>query len=92
LFLVLAHAATPLTHASNDLANRHQEFAARHGDRLVVCGSMSSIDGAHWNGLVAVIQMPARADVEAALADDPMMASAAFQKVEIHRWRKGGRR
>jgi uncharacterized protein len=90
LFLILAQAAAQPEGAVHDFADARRGFAVKYRDQMVVYGSMSSIDGAHWKGFAEVIQMPSREAVEAMLADDPLLGSASVAKVEIHRWCMGG--
>lgn len=91
LFLILAHAAEEPEGAIHDFADAHRDFTAKYRDQMVVYGSMSSTDDARWRGFAEVIQMPSREAVQAMLADDPLVESASVAKVEIHRWRMGGR-
>jgi uncharacterized protein YciI len=88
MFLILAHAASPMA----GFAEAHRSFAAAHRNRTVVYGSVLAMDDGAWTGFVQILQMPSRAAVEKLVAEDPVIASPAIARHEIHRWCMGGRR
>jgi uncharacterized protein len=63
-----------------------------HRDRLVVCGPLLSDDGSAWVGNVVAIERVTRSAVKAMLENDPIARAGLYDRVEIHRWRFGGRR
>ena len=88
MFLILAHAGVPMA----GFAEAHRSFAAAHRARTVVYGSMLALDDSAWTGFAQILQMPSRAAVEKLIAEDPVIASSAIARCEIHRWCVGGRR
>lgn len=61
------------------------DFAAERDDLLIVCGPLLSDDGAEQVGGAIAVQARSHGDVEA-------MVAGLYERVEIHRWRFGGRR
>ena len=88
MFLILAHADAPMA----GFVEADRSFAAAYRDRTVVYGSMFSMDDGAWTGFAQILQMPSRAAVERLVAEDPVIASPAIARCEIHRWCVGGRR
>lgn len=92
-FLVIGHGRPGMSAARDRLIETHRAFMAKHGyrERLIACGPMLSDDGSEWIGSALTIELPSRADVEAMLAEDAYARAGLYERVEIHRWRFGGR-
>jgi uncharacterized protein YciI len=88
MFLILAHADAPMA----GFADAHRSFAAAYRDRMVVYGSMLSMDDGAWKGFAQIVQVPSRAAVETLVADDPVIGAGGIAHVEVYRWCVGGRR
>jgi uncharacterized protein len=93
-FLVIGHGAFGIAISSDGLPAADRDFIAKHpyGDRLVVCGPLLSDDGSAWVGNVVALERVTRSTVEAMLENDPFARAGLYDRVEIHRWRFGGRR
>jgi uncharacterized protein len=87
MFLMLAHAGAPMA----GFADTHRPFAAAHRSRTLAYGSMLALDSGQWTGFAEILQMPSRAAVEKLVTEDPVIASPAIARCEIHRWCVGGR-
>ncbi|MGO1081369.1 YciI family protein [Inquilinus sp. CA228] len=92
-FLVIAHGRPGASAAADGLREAHGSFLADQDrqNRLIVGGPLLSDDGAAWVGAAAMVELPSRSDVEAMLATDPYAKAGLYDRVEIHRWRFGGR-
>jgi uncharacterized protein YciI len=93
-FLVVGHGTSGVKASSDGLLAAQHDFVTKHPhrDRLVVCGPLLSDDGASWVGNVVAIERVTRSIVEAMLENDPFARAGLYDRVEIHRWRFGGRR
>ena len=60
-------------------------------ERLILCGALSTLDGAEPVGVALAVQARGRTAV-AALLSDGRTGFDAFPEVEIHDWEFGGRR
>jgi uncharacterized protein len=74
-----------LGHGRGD--ERPDPWVEAFGDRLIVCGELLADDGSTWMGDTAAVELPTRSDVAAAIG----ARAAAYERLEIHRWRFGGR-
>lgn len=92
-FLVIAHGRPGASAAADGLAEAHREFLADQDrrKRLIVAGPLLSDDGSAWLGTALMAELPSHSAVEAMLAADPHAAAGLYERIEIHRWRFGGR-
>jgi uncharacterized protein len=93
-FLVIGHGRSKLSAAGDGFLEGYSEFIAEDAlrDRLIVCGPLLSDDGSAWVGNALTIESPSPSAVEAMLATDPFARAGLYERIEIHRWRFGGRR
>jgi len=92
-FLVIGHARPGAGAARDGLRDARRAFMAGNGyrERLIMSGPLLSDDGADWVGTTLAIELPSRRDAEAMMAADPYAKAGLYDRVEIHRWRFGGR-
>jgi uncharacterized protein len=60
-------------------------------ERLILYGTLTTLDGAEPAGVALALQAPNREAVDALIADQGT-GLGAFSEVEIHNWEFGGRR
>ncbi|MFE0753952.1 YciI family protein [Inquilinus sp. NPDC058860] len=92
-FLVIAHGRPGASAVADSLAEAHRAFMAEHDrrNRLIVGGPLLSDDGSARVGTALMVEQPSRPAAEAMLAADPYATAGIYERVEIHRWRFGGR-
>lgn len=91
-FLVLGHGQVPATDISSDLHDRQSRYlSGRHADELIAHGPLLTQDTSGWLGTATLVELPDHAAAEALLADGPYADAGLYERVEVHRWRFGGR-
>ena len=74
------------------LAEAHTRFFARYEqDRVIVRGGVVTDDGKEWIGSAGLIVAPTRQDMEALLAEEPLVKSGLYAKIIVQRHKFGGR-
>jgi uncharacterized protein YciI len=91
-FLVLGHGRAPMTYVGAGPDADQRAYLAGHLPRqLIADGPLLSDDGSEWLGTVTLVELPDRAAAEAMLIRSPHGRAELYEKVEVHRWRFGGR-
>jgi uncharacterized protein YciI len=92
-FLIIGLGKPGMSGARNQLqeARRRHFIDKGYQERLITYGPLLSDDGTQWSGSAMMVELPDRAAVEAMLADDPYVRAGLYERVDIHRWRFGGR-
>ena len=93
-FLVIGHGKPGMSDARDGLLDDHRRYFIDHGyqDKFIVRGPLWSEDGEAWVGSEFVLELPDRAAVDDFLAGEPYTQAGLYERLEIHRWRFGGRR
>ncbi|NQU69721.1 MAG: hypothetical protein HQ514_04180 [Rhodospirillales bacterium] len=69
-----------------------QAYLAPYDETVIVArGPILDDDGKEWQGSANLICMPSRAELEAFLADWPYCQNGLYERVQIERYRFGGR-
>lgn len=68
------------------------DFTARNRDRLIVYGALLSEDGSDSVGMALAVEASSRDAVHALLETEPLARAGPYDRVDVHRWRFGGRR
>ena len=92
-FLVIAHGRTGANAAWNGLSAACQTFLREQDrlERLIVGGPLWSDDSLDWAGCALMLELPSRDAIEIMLTADPCLRAGLYERIEIHRWRFGGR-
>jgi uncharacterized protein YciI len=91
-FLVLGHGQVPGTDISADLHLRQSRYLSRgHADQLIVHGPLLTPDASRWLGTATLVELPDRGAAASMLSDGPYAEVGLYDRVEVHRWRFGGR-
>ncbi len=90
-FLILAPGRPGMSATRAALGNEQNAHLAMYRDRIIVCGSLLSDDGAEWQGTAMMVELGDRTAAEAVLTDGPYARIGLFAHIEVHPWRFGGR-
>lgn len=92
-FLIIGHGKPGKSETRDNLLEDHRRYFIEQGyqEKFIVRGPLWSADGDEWVGSEFVIELPDRAAVDTFLADEPYTNAGLYERVEIHRWRFGGR-
>lgn len=92
-FLIIGHGKPGMSDARDALLEDHRRYFIEHGyqEKFIVRGPLWSETGDEWVGSEFVIELRDRAAVDVFLADEPYTNAGLYERVEIHRWKFGGR-
>ena len=92
-FLIIGHGKPGSSATRDRLLEAHRSYFIdnHYQERFIARGPLRSDDDADWVGSAMLIELPARAAVEAMLADEPYVRNGLYDSIEIHDWRFGGR-
>ena len=92
-FLVIGHGKPDMSEVRDGLLEDHRRYFIERGyqDKFIVRGPLWSDNGNEWVGSEFVIELPDRAAVDVFLASEPYNCAGLYERIEIHRWRFGGR-
>ena len=92
-FLIIGHGAAGIDTVRDELVARRRRYLRDGGylDRFIERGPLLSDDGARWMGSAMLVELPARASVDAMLAQDPYVLESLYARVGVYPWRFGGR-
>ena len=92
-FLIIGHGKPGMTATRDGLLEAHRRYFIDRGylDHFIERGPLYNDDESEWVGSAMLVELPDRAAVEAMLADEPYCKAGLYERVEIHRWRFGGR-
>lgn len=92
-FLIIGHSKPGMSETRDALLEDHRRYFIEHGyqEKFIVRGPLWSDSGDEWVGSEFVIELPDRVAVDRFLAAEPYTNAGLYERVEIHRWRFGGR-
>ena len=92
-FLVIGHGKPGMSDTRDGLLEDHRRYFIERGyqEKFIVRGPLWSDDGAEWVGSEFVIELADREAVDGFLADEPYTCAGLYARIDIHRWRFGGR-
>lgn len=92
-FLVIGHGKPGMSGTRDSLLEDHRRYFIERGyqEKFIARGPLWSDDGEEWVGSEFIIELPGRAAVDVFLAGEPYTCAGLYERVEIHRWRFGGR-
>lgn len=92
-FLVIGHGKPGMSATRDGLLDAHRRYFVEQGyqQRFIARGPLLSDDGSAWVGSAMLVELPSHGAVEAMLANEPYASNGLYDRIEIHRWRFGGR-
>ena len=92
-FLIIGHGRPGMSDARDALLEDHRRYFIENGyqEKFIVRGPLWSDSGDEWVGSEFVIELRDRAAVDGFLAAEPYTQAGLYERVDIHRWRFGGR-
>jgi uncharacterized protein len=91
-FLVIGHGRAAMADVRDRWhADQRNYLAAGYSEHLIADGPLLSEDGSEWLGTATLVELPDRAAAEAMLAHGPYAEAGLYERVDVHRWRFGGR-
>jgi uncharacterized protein len=92
-YLIIGHGKQGSLAAEDSMSEAYRTFIAEQDRQghLIVCGPLLSEDGSEWMGNALMVELPSRPMVDVMLSEDPYTKYGLYERVEVHRWRFGGR-